>query len=450
MTSYSIIEALKSSLLRTRALSRSVANLVDLSLSGGGALPAQQLELLARSLLSGKGEASGVAIARSMLDLYARLDRPARLDFFQRLATGFGPDPAAIDAAWSRYKADGEKALTALAQSIEAPRQNLFRRLNLAPGGTAALVGMRADLLELLPEHPSLETVDNDLSHLLQSWFNRGFLTMERLSWSSPADVLERVIRYEAVHSIQGWADLRSRLDPPDRQCFAFFHPAMPGEPLIFVEVALTREIPHSIQALLAVDRDMIQPGEANTAVFYSISNCQPGLRGISFGHFLIKQVAQDLALHFPNIVRFVTLSPVPGFLAYLKKAKAGEDTPAPLDKAIIKRIGTADWLASPEEAEQLRPALTAHALHYFLKARTGSGKPIDPVARFHLGNGARLERLNWLGDISENGLRQSAGLMVNYLYDLKTIEQNHEAFANRDMVVTGKPIRQLVKSTKP
>jgi malonyl-CoA decarboxylase len=393
--------------------------------------PRSRVELLcdmARELISSRGEASGVAIATDMLRVYEAAEPDERTAFFRALANDFNPDRAILDAAWARFQAEGWGAHPALAAAIEAPRQELFRRLNLAPAGTAALVRMREALLRMRDE-PDVALVEADLAHLLQSWFNRGFLTMRAINWSSPARLLERVIHYEAVHDIRDWDDLRSRLDPPDRRCYAFFHPAMPDDPLIFVEVALTREVPGSIQALLAPDRMSLPSAEATTAVFYSISNCQPGLRGISFGHFLIKQVAADLKREIPTLEQFVTLSPIPGFMKWL----------ASDDPDLAGRAGAGD--------EMLRGALLERAAHYFLEVKNAGRRPIDPVARFHLGNGARLEQLNWMGDTSPKGLRQSAGLMVNYRYDLLAIEELHEGFANHGAIVTGKPFRQLIAS---
>jgi malonyl-CoA decarboxylase len=395
------------------------------------ASPLSRVELLcgmARDLISSRGEPSGVAIATDLLRLYAAADQDERADFFLALAHDFNPDRATLDAAWARFQTEGWDAHPALAAAIEAPRQELFRRLNLAPGGTAALVNMREDLLALRGR-TGVARVEADLAHLLQSWFNRGFLTMRAINWAAPANLLERVIRYEAVHDIRDWDELRSRLDPPDRRCYAFFHPAMPDDPLIFVEVALTREVPGSIQALLAADRVPLSSAEATTAVFYSISNCQPGLRGISFGHFLIKQVATDLKREIPTLERFVTLSPIPGFMKWL----AAEDSE--LAGQVTK------------EGDELRDRLLDRAAHYLCEAKNAEGRPIDPVARFHLGNGARLEQLNWMGDRSPKGLGQSAGLMVNYLYDLTAIEELHERYANHGTIATGKAFRQLVSS---
>ena len=399
-------------------------------------VPVDAMTELARTLLSVRGEASGVAIATDLLALYERSEPSARHAFFLALAEQFNPDPAGLLASWNRYQTEGACALPELAEAVEAPRQELFRRLNLAPLGTQALVRMRADLLGAIKKYPELKVVDVDLIHLLRSWFNRGFLTLRPITWSSPASLLERIIRYEAVHNISSWADLRSRIDPEDRRCFAFFHPAMPDEPLIFVEVALTLEMADSIQALLAADRPVLPASSAEMAIFYSISNCQPGLHGISFGHFLIKQVAGDLKRELPGLSRFATLSPVPGLMPWLRSTTDG-----PEQQALVAR------LEDGSEDPAAQAFLMRRTFAYFMEERRANGMPLDPVARFHLGNGARLERINWRGDLSANGLRQSAGVMVNYLYDLQRIEEYHEAYANRHEVIVGPPIREAAKA---
>ena len=302
-------------------IDRSSARDVAKSSRKGSERSSDTIEELSRALLSGRGEASGVALARQLLDRYTGLPVSDRIKFFELLGRDFGPDQPALRAAWNEYdKNPSPKRLRELLRAVEPPRQELFRRLNLAPGGTSALVQMRLDLVEHGGKAPELASVDDDLVHLLYSWFNRGFLMMQRISWSSPADILERIIRYEAVHMIQGWDDLRRRLQPPDRRCYAFFHPSLVDEPLIFVEVALAKEIPSSIQTILADDRQVIPAEEATTAIFYSISNCQPGLRGISFGNFLIKQVVEDLSSDLPSLKTFVTLSPAPGFGSWLTR----------------------------------------------------------------------------------------------------------------------------------
>jgi malonyl-CoA decarboxylase len=409
----------------------------------------ETIEDLSRVLLSGRGEASGVALARQVLDLYAGLSNAERIEFFSLLARDFGPEPQRLRAAWSEYEnSPTPQKLQQLLRAVEPPRQELFRRLNLAPGGTSALVAMRRDLLDHGGNDPELASVDDDLVHLLYSWFNRGFLMMQRISWSSPADILERIIRYEAVHTIQDWDDLRRRVQPPDRRCYAFFHPSLVDEPLIFVEVALTQEIPASIQSVLADDRTVLAAEQATTAVFYSISNCQPGLRGISFGSFLIKQVVGDLSRDLPGLKTFVTLSPAPGFGRWLKRvaerpAESGLEDHAAAPLALLD---DPDWHRDPAVAEQLRPLVMGLAATYFLRTKIHNGQPRDPVARFHLGNGARLERLNWLGDTSAKGMREAAGLMVNYLYDLNTIEANHEAYANQGTVAASPAVQRQLR----
>ena len=397
------------------------------------------------ALLSGRGEASGTALAREVLQGYAQLDQPGRLAFFNALAERFGPDPVALTKAvdaWAKEPSDDRS--TAIHYASEPRRQELFRRLNRAPGGTAALVAMREDLLKLLPANPALKVVDRDFVHLLNSWFNRGFLVLRRIDWSSPAVVLEKIIRYEAVHQIRDWDDLRRRIDPPDRRCYAFFHPALVDEPLIFVEVALSADMPAAVQPLLAEARTPEPLARATTAAFYSISNCQQGLAGVSFGNFLIKQVVEELRRELPGVSTFVTLSPVPGFMKWLR---ANAELLPPTDRLALEGLEDPLWPQDEEFAARAKALLEPLAAYYFLEARTPGNRPVDPVARFHLGNGARLERIDWLGDTSPKGLAESAGLMVNYLYDLDQIERNHEAFANSGEVVASGPVRRLLKA---
>ena len=404
---------------------------------------------MADALLGEQGEASGVALARQILATYFTFGAADRLAFLKILADRFGPDPSRLKLAIDRYRDDpGPATASALFAASEPPRQELIRRLNLAPGGTERLVRMREDVLANLRANPGLGAVDADFVHLLSSWFNRGFLQIRPIDWNAPAQVLEKVIRYEAVHEITSWGDLQRRLEPGDRRCFAFFHPAMPDEPLIFVEVALTTSIPHSIAPLLAEDRRPIAPARARTAVFYSISNCQVGLKGISFGNFLIKQVAEELKRDLPNLRTFVTLSPVPDFMSWLKRDR---DSSSPAfvrasHRKALEALGS-DWPADPNAAKIVRPFLNKAAAFYFLRAKNSSGKPVDPVARFHLGNGARLERINLLGDPSPKGLRQAAGIMVNYRYDLGQVEKNHDAYANRSEVVASRSVHKLIES---
>lgn len=406
---------------------------------------------LAGALISGRGEASGVAIARALLDRYKMLGPDERSAFFRYLAEAMQPDAGDVAAASRGYLADpGDATLGKLRAAVEGKRQELFRRLNLAPGATAQIVSMRNDLLnEQARPDLNLSGVDADLRHLFQSWFNRGFLVLRRIDWQTPASILEKIIAYEAVHEISGWDDLRRRLDPVDRRCFAFFHPSLIDDPLIFVEVALTTEIPAAIAPLLKGER-RLQAGEVpTTAVFYSISNCQPGLRGISFGNFLLKQVVEDLAREIPSLKTFVTLSPVPHFARWLDRLIASDPSGviSAEDRETLTALLDPRWHRASTENEELKEAVLAQAAHYFLAGKSADNRPVDPVARFHLGNGARLERINWLADTSEKGLRAAHGVMVNYRYDLKEIERNHEGYANDGTVAASRAVKGLLRA---
>jgi len=391
---------------------------------------------LAEALLSERGEASGAVISRELHDVLARLDADGRIGFYRFLATNFQPDPTALRAAAEAYLADpSSDAATHLALAADPPRQEVLRRMNMAAGGISALVAMRKEIAPHLRGEPVLKLLDADLKHLFASWFNRGFLELRRIDWQSPAAVLEKLIAYEAVHEIHGWDDLRRRL-APDRRCFAFFHPALPDEPLIFVEVALVAGLAGAVQPLLVQDTDheaaLLHASQADTAIFYSISNCQDGLRGISFGNFLIKQVVQELKSELPGLTQFSTLSPVPGFRRWLTRQAATTSDP---DVTALAQLQTdADWADTPQAAT-LQPAIMRLCADY-LTHKVSAEAPADPVARFHLGNGARLERINWLGNTDPRGIQESFGVMVNYLYDLETIESNHEAFVHDGEVI--------------
>ncbi|WP_323010705.1 malonyl-CoA decarboxylase [Paracoccus sp. (in: a-proteobacteria)] len=415
----------------------------------GDAPQPPELAELAEALLSRQGEASGVALASGLLSAFDHAGRDARLGFLRVLAERFGPDPVAVKAALATIEHD-PSALEALHSASEPRRQELMRRLNLAPGGTAALVRMREDLLSHLRDDPSLRRVDDDFAHLFGSWFNRGFLVLRHIDWNTPAAILEKIIRYEAVHAIQNWDDLRNRLQPTDRRCYGFFHPQLVDEPLIFVEVALTKSIPDAVGELLDLKRQPIEADEATTAVFYSISNTQRGLAGVSFGNFLIKQVVEELKAELPNIRTFVTLSPVPGFAAWLaaQRKDEGSDMIDADQRIAFALLDEPGWHKDTEKAEALRDPLLAASATYFLRARDAKGRVPNPVARFHLGNGAQLERLNYLGDVSQNGLKQAHGLMVNYLYDLDRIEVNHEAFAERGTVAAAQIVARALPNT--
>jgi malonyl-CoA decarboxylase len=403
-------------------------------------------EELAKSLLSQRGEASGAVIARQLHDVLRRLAVEDRQKFQRFLATGFAPDATALRAAAQTYLSQpSAEAAASLAQAADPPRQELLRRMNMAAGGTSALVAMRQEIVGRLREEPVLKLLDSDLKHLFASWFNRGFLQLRRIDWQSPAAVLERLIAYEAVHEIHGWDDLRRRL-APDRRCFAFFHPALPDDPLIFVEVALVEGLAGAVQALLVQDGDDAAARErasrADTAIFYSISNCQDGLRGISFGNFLIKQVVEELKGELPHLVQFSTLSPVPGFRRWLIKCTAATNDPV---IASLARAETgADWLANAKSDLSLRQTIMRVCAIYLTRHASAEDRA-DPVAHFHLGNGARLERINWLGNTAARGIQESFGIMVNYLYDVATIESNHEAFVNDGTVMRSAEVDALL-----
>ncbi|WEX73950.1 malonyl-CoA decarboxylase [Sinorhizobium numidicum] len=406
------------------------------------------LEALCEMLLSSRGEASGMAIAAEILDRWSALENDDVQQFLHMLYERFGPDTAKLDEAIENYRNDrSSAAIIALHQTAEPRRQELLRRMNLAPNGTAKLVRMRQQLLASKEQSDEFRAVDTDFTHLFGSWFNRGFLTLRPIDWSTPAHILEKIIKYEAVHEIAGWEELRRRLAPADRRCFAFFHPRLADEPLVFVEVALTRSVPNAIKDVLDEGREQINADEATTAVFYSISNCQDGLRGISFGNFLIKQVVEDLRRDLPGLKNFVTLSPVPGFARWLAKARASAAEPPLSDGAhsVLMLLDDPTWAADERRASEVARVLLPLAVRYFLVERTPEGRPLDPVARFHLGNGARLERLNFLGDRSPKAMQQAHGLMVNYLYKLEDIVANHEALAQRSEVAASPAVKSLL-----
>jgi malonyl-CoA decarboxylase len=397
---------------------------------------------LAAALLSERGEASGAMIARELHQTVQTLDAAGRHGFQLYLAAAFQPDATALRDAAKSYLADSTaEAAAALAQAADPPRQEVLRRMNMAPGGTAALIAMRSEISTHLKSDPDLKLLDADLKHLFASWFNRGFLELRRIDWQSPAAVLEKLIAHEAVLEIKGWDDLRRRL-APDRRCFAFFHPALPGEPLIFVEVALVEGLAAAVAPLLLQDTDkdnaQARAARADTAIFYSISNCQDGLRGVSFGNFLIKQVVEELQTEFPQLQRFSTLSPIPGFRRWLGQG------PASNAAAMLRDLDSEDWWRDSAKSERLRPVLMKLCAQYLTRS-PASGHRIDPVARFHLGNGARLERINWFGNTAGRAMQESFGIMVNYLYDHDTIERNHEAFAREGEIVRSPQVNALL-----
>ncbi|HUW38009.1 MAG TPA: malonyl-CoA decarboxylase [Rhodocyclaceae bacterium] len=399
----------------------------------------QQLQECADGL---GGEVSARQRAARLGASYLRLDDAGRREFLRLIALEFGPTPAAVAAAHAAYQAavgtpgqwDAEAGLRA---ALRSPRLRILTQFTALPQGVKVLVDLRADLLRYLDHHPELLALDRELEARLTDWFDVGFLELARITWNSPAALLEKLIQYEAVHEIRSWDDMRNRLDS-DRRCYAFFHPRMPKEPLIFVEVALTDHLAGSVQALLDEAAPVFDAKRADTAIFYSISSTQPGLRGVSFGNFLLKRVIEDLRRDFPRLKTFATLSPLPQFSAWVKRtpeALAGVELDA-------KALAAGEWRHDAKLARRLREPLSRLAARYLLEARQGD-RPHDPVARFHLGNGARVERVNWLADSSQRGLRQSFGLMVNYLYDPDAIENNVEAFVADGAVAASATVRR-------
>ncbi len=369
------------------------------------------------------GADAGKRVAKSILARYAALSDDEKVIFFRFLADSLDIDPQNLADLADAYDEERSPTNLKLLQAAGEPqRQELLRRINAVPGVTNDIVTMREDLLRFAREEPDLKRVDLDFAHLFASWFNRGFLELQRISWDSSASVLAKIIAYEAVHEINGWSDLRSRIQPSDRRCYAFFHPAMPGEPLVFTELALVRGVPKSVQDVLDEEREEQSAEEADTAVFYSISNCQKGLHGVSFGNLLIKQVVADLGRELPNLKVFVTLSPLPGF---------------------------GKWLEQDDQLEAEPEAIINQAAHYLVEQKDDRGRPVDPVARFHLANGAQVHAIHAKADISPNGEQQSKGVMVNYLYDLDQVEANQETFASNGHVETSKAVRALVTTYK-
>jgi malonyl-CoA decarboxylase len=404
---------------------------------------------ICHELQSQRGEGSGAFIAREALTAYQSLDELALEVFFTILVKEFSLDPEAVGRSADAYRKEPSfENLVRLQRTVESPRQELFRRLNMAPGGIAVLLEMRRRLLRGLAEHPHWADIETDLAHLFRSWFNRGFLVLQRIDWRTSALVLEKLIQYEAVHEIQGWHDLRRRLQA-DRRCYAFFHPALPDEPVIFIEVALTHGMSAKVQPLLALDSLVVDPASADCAIFYSITNPQEGLRGISFGNLLIKQVAEDLGREFPRLKTFATLSPIPGFRKWLASGtglREGDPRHAEL-AAVLATLDVQDWFRDKARAAEILKRLSRLCAYYLLYVKQDD-EPLDAVARFHLGNGARLERLNWLGDISAAGMRRSAGLMVNYVYRLDDVERNHEAYATERRIIASRRFAVLARDS--
>jgi malonyl-CoA decarboxylase len=408
------------------------------------------MRFVCRHLLSERGEASQTALAQEIINTYTAMNAAQRLRFFEMLCLEFSPDPAAIERAAADYQRQpGLRNLAALSAAVEPPRQELIRRINTAPRGTETLVALREHLLQVSPSSADVTPLDDDLKHLFKSWFNRGFLRLERISWQTSARILEKLIRYESVHEINGWPDLRRRLEA-DRRCFAFFHPALIDEPIIFVEVALSKGLSGNMEPLLNVKEPVLPPEKADTAIFYSINNCQQGLRGIPFGNFLIKQVVAEIAAEFPNIRTYSTLSPLPRFSQALRDAKNEKGfTPARLSGLLADHapaLTAAAGRRDPVEAlfhlleeplphrDVLAAPLQRLALAYLTRAHR-DGRLYDSVATFHLSNGARLERINAFGNLRPYGVEASFGVTVNYRYLPAELEENHERFVRKGQI---------------
>jgi malonyl-CoA decarboxylase len=370
------------------------------------------------------GDVSSRARAAALGQAYLALAEPGRRQFLALLASENVLDPQSLSDKVSALAVPGENYesdIRDLRAALEPPALQVFRQFNSLPEGIKFLVDLRADLIRYRASDPSLAQLERDLRGLLASWFDTGFLELRRITWSAPAALLERLANYEAVHEVRNWRDLKNRLDT-DRRCYAYFHALMPDEPLIFIEIALVTEMSGAIEPLLDTAAPLGNPNDATTAIFYSISNCQAGLAGISFGNALIKRVVSDLTREFTGLKTFATLSPIPGFIAWLK---AREAAPAPLEGILEKRT----WLRDPSVAAAIREPLLRLCAHYLVEETRPGGGAFDAVAHFHLSNGARIERLNWLGDRSARGLRNSAGIMVNYVYRLDQIDENHENY---------------------
>lgn len=466
------------------------------------------LDELCRALLSARGEVSGNRLSRSILERFAAAGDEDQLAFFCWMLDELDIDSEAAFKAIKDYQATpSAENWQHFTDTSEPSRLELLRRINRIPEATERLVRMREALYAFLPVNDQLKRLDADFERLFKLWFNRGFLVLREIDWSTPANILEKIIRYEAVHEINDWKDLRSRLLPSDRKCFAFFHPAMLDEPLIFVEVALTKQVPDSIQSVLTTEREAIEPHEATEAVFYSISNCQPGLRGVSFGNFLIKHVATELATNFPNIKRFRTLSPVPTLMSWLQSESSpelkssyeraldmrsqlqpefgfelsdeqislnNEDQPPEIadvvefsldDSSEEKQLNDSDFEPADADSQShssestgetsdelvdvnlIAQELCQVAAHYLVEVKREDEQPRDPVARFHLGNGAALDAVLPLADNTQKGFNQSAGVMVSYLYDLDQVITQHEAYAGSRIVTHSKSVAQLISA---
>ncbi len=416
---------------------------IDLKMFRGSST--QFLLQLCTDLISHKGVASGLALAREVVNRYSVLSMAEKLTFLMEVNKKMGPNLEEIKVVATKYvKEPSEGNLEKLTQNIQSCRRKLFSRMIMAPNGTQAIVSLREDLLGFLQTNPELRAMDNDLKTLLTSWFNPGFLILKKIDWDTEASILEKIIEYEAVHDIGNWNDLKKRL-MADRRCFAYFHPSLEDEPLIFVEVALTKGITGSIQSIISEDSNINDEG--NTAIFYSINNCQRGLRKIPLGNFLIKTVVKEIASELPAIKKYSTLSPIPGFAVWLlnELSKQNSEFISEKEREILKIVNEKNWHADTKKCKRLKKPLVKACANYLLNVKKFE-KPINSVAKFHFGNGAQLYRINWMGNTSAHGISESFGLMVNYLYDLKQIESNHEAYVQDGTLAISKTIRSVLK----
>jgi len=423
-------------------------SILGISADKDGMSSAESMVELCKQLLSSKGNASGLALAHEILSSYQNLDDGQKTDFFLSLRSEFSSDLEKVRTAATTFLKDGNaNSLAGLTASVEPPRRQLISRLNQAPNATLQLIQMREDLLDRLRSKPELREIDTDFSVVFSSWFNGGFLELHSLDWSSPADMLENIMKYEAVHGMAGWDDLRDRIAPPDRLIYSFFHPRLGNEPLIFIEVALMPAMPAKIGDILSPDGEPTSPSDARTAVFYSISNCQKGLRGIPLGSFLIKQVVEELKSTYPKLKEFVTLSPVPGFAKWLDSWVDGANEESfGGDPEMLQSLKSKDWVGVESKESELTEMVSALAAGYLLREKDPRGRPTNSVAKFHLGNGASLDRINWPADMSKNGMGSSLGLMVNYKYNLDQIEQNHEDFVQTGEVHVSTNVAKVEK----
>ena len=415
-------------------------NFLDLTRLRG--TPAQKLNELCHDLISHKGIASGIALAREVVSRYQKLDQDEKLNFFLELNKNTEPDLSEIKKVAAKFVQNPDNnSLQELSKSIRSQHRKLFNRMNMAPKGTAAIVSLRKDLIGFIPDHPELKIIDEALKVLLTVWFNPGFLVLKRIDWDTEASVLEKIIQYETVHNIENWNDLKQRL-AENRRCFAYFHPALEDEPLIFVEVALTKGIASSIQAI--IEENGANHEKRNAAIFYSINNCQPGLRGIPLGNFLIKMVVTELAAELSSIKKYSSLSPITGFSEWVFENLESDDSRSnPINTEVLKLLKQPGWHKDTIIIDRIKKPLMRACAHYLVNIKKNE-KPVNAVARFHFGNGAELYRINWMGNTSAHGLADSFGLMVNYRYDLKRIESNHEEYARHGKLTISKSVRNL------